>query len=75
MSLTGGSLVRKGMKASEDGSVVNILKNSGAIPLCVTNTSEMCSGIHATNFLFGTTRNPYDTNRSPGGSSGGEVTV
>ncbi|XP_076619159.1 fatty-acid amide hydrolase 2-B-like [Colletes latitarsis] len=72
MSYTGGSLSRKGIKASEDGSAVEILKNAGAIPLCVTNTSEFCTGIHTMNYLHGATRNPYDTRKSPGGSSGGE---
>ncbi|XP_076618982.1 fatty-acid amide hydrolase 2-A-like [Colletes latitarsis] len=72
MSLTGGNLKRKGVKASEDGSVVEIVKNAGAIPLCVSNTSELCSGLHASNFIVGSTKNPYDTRKSPGGSSGGE---
>ncbi|XP_053994796.1 fatty-acid amide hydrolase 2-B-like [Hylaeus volcanicus] len=72
MSFTGGHVPREGVKASEDGLATEVLRNSGAIPLCVTNTPELCSGLHATNFLFGTTRNPYDTRKSPGGSSGGE---
>ncbi|XP_076624961.1 fatty-acid amide hydrolase 2-B-like [Colletes latitarsis] len=72
LSYTGGSLSRKGVKASKDGSAVELLKNAGAIPLCVTNTPEQCSGYHSANFLHGTTRNPYDTRKSAGGSSGGE---
>ncbi|XP_076239341.1 fatty-acid amide hydrolase 2-B-like [Calliopsis andreniformis] len=72
MSYTGGTLARRGMKASEDGAAVEMLKNAGAIPLCVTNTSELCTAIHTANPLFGKTCNPYDRRKSPGGSSGGE---
>ncbi|XP_053994795.1 fatty-acid amide hydrolase 2-A-like [Hylaeus volcanicus] len=72
MSFTVGTLPRRGMKATEDGEAVKILKNAGAILLCVTNVSEMCMAPHAGNYLFGSTRNPYDTRMSPGGSSGGE---
>ncbi|XP_076618510.1 fatty-acid amide hydrolase 2-A-like [Colletes latitarsis] len=72
MSYTGGNLARKGMKATEDGSAVELLKNAGAIPLCVTNTPEFCLGTTSTNNLFGTTKNPYDTSKTCGGSSGGE---
>ncbi|XP_076163973.1 fatty-acid amide hydrolase 2-like [Ptiloglossa arizonensis] len=72
MSYTGGNLWRKGMKASEDGSAVKMIKNAGAIPLCVTNIPELCTGIHTTNLIVGSTKNPYDTRKSAGGSSGGE---
>jgi aspartyl-tRNA(Asn)/glutamyl-tRNA(Gln) amidotransferase subunit A len=51
-----------------DATVVTRLRAAGAIPLCKTNTHE---------FAFGTqtppTRNPWDTTRSPGGSSGGSA--
>ncbi|XP_076624983.1 fatty-acid amide hydrolase 2-B-like [Colletes latitarsis] len=72
LSLTGGTKARRGMKAAKDGAAVEMLKNAGAIPLCVTNTPELCTGLHSTNFLHGSTKNPYDTRKSPGGSSGGE---
>ncbi|RLU19198.1 hypothetical protein DMN91_007755 [Ooceraea biroi] len=71
-SYTAGSLARKKMKATRDSEVVEILRNAGAIPLCVTNTPEMCGGVESSNLLHGRTRNPYDTRYSPGGSSGGE---
>ncbi|XP_053970717.1 fatty-acid amide hydrolase 2-B-like [Hylaeus volcanicus] len=75
MSYTGGTWSRKGVKATKDGAAVELLKDAGVIPLCVTNTPEMCSGIHTTNHLYGTTNNPYDTRKSPGGSSGGEGAI
>lgn len=73
MSFTGGTFSKKGDKAIEDGPAVELLKDAGAIPLCVTNTPEFCLGIHTVNVIYGNTKNPYDTRISPGASSGGEV--
>lgn len=75
MSYTGDSLLRKGTKALADGSTVKIIKDAGAIPLLVSNTSEFCTSLHSYNFLYGHTLNPYDRRRTPGGSSGGEVNI
>lgn len=51
------------------------LRKAGAIPLCVTNTPELCASIETYNQVTGYTNNPYNTNRTCGGSSGGEVSV
>ncbi|CAK9815707.1 Fatty-acid amide hydrolase 2 [Anthophora quadrimaculata] len=75
MSLTGGVMSRKGVKATEDGKAVELLKNAGAIPLLVSNTSELCSSVHTNNNLFGATKNPYDRRKTPAGSSGGEAAL
>lgn len=72
-SCTGCSLGHKGAKASCDAVVIKILRNAGAIPVCVTNTPEMCGGFESSNLLYGRSYNPYDTRYTPGGSSGGEV--
>ncbi|XP_015589795.1 fatty-acid amide hydrolase 2 [Cephus cinctus] len=72
LNYTGGCLLRKGVKADSDGLAVEALRNAGAIPLCVTNTPELCLGFEANNYLYGKTNNPYDTRRTSGGSSGGE---
>lgn len=71
-SHTGCSLGRKGMKASHDAVVIKLLRNAGAIPVCLTNTPEMCGGFESSNLLHGRTRNPYDIRYTSGGSSGGE---
>lgn len=68
-----GSLTRAGVKASVDGESVARLKASGAIPLAVTNTPELCLCFETNNLVTGTTRNPYNLSHSAGGSSGGEV--
>jgi len=54
-----------------DASLVTRMKNAGAIVLGKTNTPEFGAGSHTFNSVFGVTRNPYDPDRSAGGSSGG----
>ncbi|XP_011299621.1 fatty-acid amide hydrolase 2 [Fopius arisanus] len=72
LSFTGCTTMRRGIKADEDCLAVIKMKNAGAIALCVTNTPELCCTFETTNFVYGTTTNPYDGRRSAGGSSGGE---
>lgn len=47
------------------------IRAAGAIFVAKTNAPEWGHGSHTFNPVFGATRNPYDTNRTPGGSSGG----
>ncbi|KAJ2952342.1 hypothetical protein O0L34_g4627 [Tuta absoluta] len=67
-----GCLENAGRRATADGEVVRLVKESGAIPLLVSNTPELCLGWETTNLLRGTTNNPYCLSRTAGGSSGGE---
>ena len=46
------------------------MREAGAILLCVTNTSEGCMWMESSNYLNGTTKNPYNLSRIAGGSSG-----
>ena len=70
---TFGSRVFANFIAPRDSWCVARLKALGAVPLGVTNCSEFaCKGITATP-LHGQTRNPWDLERTPGGSSGGAV--
>lgn len=55
----------------EDGQVVRRLRAAGAITIGKTNTPEFGAGSQTFNPVFGATRNPYDTSRTCGGSSGG----
>ncbi|XP_076371380.1 fatty-acid amide hydrolase 2-like isoform X2 [Tachypleus tridentatus] len=70
--LSAGLVSRKGVKAEEDAEVVALLRKAGAIPIAISNVSELCMWWESNNNLYGRTRNPYDTSRTVGGSSGGE---
>lgn len=75
LSFTSGVVSRKGVKADQDSAAVSLMREAGAIPLCVTNVPELCMWGDASNKLHGKTNNPYDLNRIPGGSSGGEASL
>lgn len=72
MPTTAGVLARRGRLATETAPAVQRLIDAGAIPLGVTNTSELTLWIESDNPLYGRTSNPYDSSRTAGGSSGGE---
>ncbi|XP_037614439.1 fatty-acid amide hydrolase 2-A-like [Sebastes umbrosus] len=75
MPQTTGVIHRRGVVATVDNPPVALLKRSGAIPMGVTNTSELCMWGESHNHLHGITNNPYDLERTPGGSSGGEGSI
>ncbi|WP_299546203.1 amidase [uncultured Tateyamaria sp.] len=66
-----GSPLFAGQVAQTDDIMVARLRAAGAIIIGKTNTPEFGLGSHSINPVFGATRNPYDTGRSAGGSSGG----
>jgi amidase len=68
-----GSLIRKGEVPSEDAVVVARLRAAGALILGTTNCPEFLMAYETDNLLHGRTSNPWDLERSPGGSSGGEA--
>ncbi|MFZ1041459.1 MAG: amidase [Anaerolineales bacterium] len=70
---TAGSLFFKDFIPNEDAAVIQKLKAAGAIIMGKTNTHEVALGVTTVNPHFGTTRNPWDTTRIPGGSSGGST--
>lgn len=69
---TGGSLAMKGFRPAEDATMVRTLRRSGAIVLAKSNMAEWAFSPYVTmSSIAGTTRNPYDLDRVPAGSSGG----
>ncbi len=72
MPLTGGVPARRHERASESAPAVQRLVDTGAIPIGVTNVSELTLWIESENRLYGRTNNPHDPSRTAGGSSGGE---
>jgi fatty acid amide hydrolase len=68
-----GTSARRGRPAKQDAVVVRLLREAGAIVLGKTNVPQTLIAMETTNPIFGTTKNPWDTTRTPGGSSGGEA--
>ena len=68
---TRGSLFYKDHVPSRDALIVSRIRAAGAITCGKTNTPELGAGSQTFNSVFGATRNPYDTTKTCGGSSGG----
>ena len=68
-----GSLLRRGDVAERDAVAVGRLRAEGAIILGTTNCPEFLMAYETDNLLYGRTNNPWDLDRTAGGSSGGEA--
>ena len=71
MPTTGGSAALYGFVPPDDGTQVRRLREAGAVFIGKTNMHELARGITTISSLGGQTKNPYDPERNPGGSSGG----
>jgi fatty acid amide hydrolase 2 len=70
-----GLISRRHIVNDRDAVTVARLRAAGAIPLGVSNTSELCMWMESYNEVYGRSNNPYDETRIVGGSSGGEGAI
>ncbi len=75
MATTFGMARLRGNIAGEDGSMVAALRQAGAIILGKTNVPQTLGVVETDNTIWGRTNNPWDLERTPGGSSGGEAAI
>lgn len=75
MPSSSGLWARRDRVSKGDATAVARLRAAGAIPLGVTNVSELCMWMESANPVYGRTNNPHDLGRTAGGSSGGEGAI
>jgi amidase len=68
-----GSYFAPDVPASEDSTVAQRLRRAGAIIIGKTNTPEFLASYETDNYITGRSNNPWNVERTPGGSSGGEA--
>ncbi|TME20398.1 MAG: amidase [Chloroflexi bacterium] len=73
MVTTAGGVILPDVPASEDAPVIKRLRQSGCAIVGKANLHEFAYGVTSINPHYGTVRNPHDTRRVAGGSSGGSA--
>jgi len=71
MRSTGGARELSDFVPTEDAAAVSVMRDAGALVFGKTNVPRWSGDYQTYNDMFGTTSNPWDLERTPGGSSGG----
>lgn len=74
-ALAGNPALKDRAKDCADADLVRRVKQEGAVVWGKTNVPLMLGDFQSYNAIYGTTNNPYDVSRTPGGSSGGAATA
>jgi aspartyl-tRNA(Asn)/glutamyl-tRNA(Gln) amidotransferase subunit A len=72
-SVTSGSKILQGYIAPYNATVVENMRTKGLAPFGRANMDEFAMGSTTESSIYGITKNPHDTSRVPGGSSGGSA--
>ena len=70
-----GASARVGNVYNDEGPLVSALRSAGAVVLGKTNIIQTLAGWESDNPVYGRTNNPWNLDRTPGGSSGGEAAI
>lgn len=66
---------RNNAPSTHDATLVARLRAAGAVPIARTNLPDLLFAFESDNLIFGRTNNPYNLDRTSGGSSGGEAAL
>lgn len=70
-----GASAKVGNVYHDEGPLVSALRSAGAVVLGKTNIIQTLAGWESDNPVYGRTNNPWNLDRTPGGSSGGEAAI
>lgn len=73
MPTTSGSRILEGWRPPYDATVMRKVREAGLVPIGKTNMDEFAMGSTTERSAYGSTHNPWDLDRIPGGSGGGSA--